>query len=300
MDDVYSWDQALSQGLCSRSTTPRWARSTCPARRCASTTTPSPGGRSSHVAPPTLGQHNESIREWLESPGREPRLARLAPGVRRPGVVAVTPARGRPHPARALLSSRSAVPCGWSACARATAATPCRCSPSPAPTSQPCWSSSTPSSRRPPGARPASSACSRVEVRTADAGTTDVLRRRRPGRRAHGLRRLRQRHRRRRRPHGRHAPVRCSRRRGHVIWTRGHRVPQDPTEVDGDPSEMVRRLFRDAGFEEVAFVRPDDAGVPGRRRPLARPRSGVPPRRADVQLRLTLTRRCSHNADPGR
>jgi hypothetical protein len=47
---------------------------------------------------------------------------------------------------------------------------------------------------------------------------------------------------------------------GHVIWTRGCRVPQDPTRVDGDPSELVRRLFADAGFEEVDFVRPEDAG----------------------------------------
>jgi hypothetical protein len=47
---------------------------------------------------------------------------------------------------------------------------------------------------------------------------------------------------------------------GHVIWTRGNRVPQDPTTYDGDPSEQVRRLFAEAGFEEVAFVRPDDAG----------------------------------------
>ena len=46
---------------------------------------------------------------------------------------------------------------------------------------------------------------------------------------------------------------------GHVIWTRGRRVPHDPTEVPGDPSEPVRGLFVDAGFEEVAFVRPDDA-----------------------------------------
>jgi hypothetical protein len=46
---------------------------------------------------------------------------------------------------------------------------------------------------------------------------------------------------------------------GHVIWTRGRRVPQDPTEVTGDPSETVRGLFIDVGFEEVAFVRPDDA-----------------------------------------
>ena len=45
----------------------------------------------------------------------------------------------------------------------------------------------------------------------------------------------------------------------HVIWTRGSRVPQDPTEVAGDPSEAVRALFTGAGFEEAAFVRPDDA-----------------------------------------
>lgn len=47
---------------------------------------------------------------------------------------------------------------------------------------------------------------------------------------------------------------------GHVIWTRGNRVPQDPTAYDGDPSELVRSLFAEAGFDEVAFVRPDDAG----------------------------------------
>jgi hypothetical protein len=46
---------------------------------------------------------------------------------------------------------------------------------------------------------------------------------------------------------------------GHVIWTRGRRVPQDPTEVTGDPSETVRGLFVDTGFEEIAFVRPDAA-----------------------------------------
>jgi hypothetical protein len=46
---------------------------------------------------------------------------------------------------------------------------------------------------------------------------------------------------------------------GQVVWTRGCRVPHDPTEVAGDPSETVRELFVDAGFDEVAFVRPDDA-----------------------------------------
>lgn len=45
-----------------------------------------------------------------------------------------------------------------------------------------------------------------------------------------------------------------------VIWTRGRRVDLDPTEVAGDPSEYVRELFAASGFEELRFVRPDDAG----------------------------------------
>jgi hypothetical protein len=44
-----------------------------------------------------------------------------------------------------------------------------------------------------------------------------------------------------------------------VIWTRGRRVDPDPTEWAGDPSEMVRRTFSDAGLVEETFVRPDDA-----------------------------------------
>ncbi len=44
-----------------------------------------------------------------------------------------------------------------------------------------------------------------------------------------------------------------------VIWTRGRRVPPDPTDHVGDPSEMVRRIFADAGLVEETFVRPDDA-----------------------------------------
>ena len=46
---------------------------------------------------------------------------------------------------------------------------------------------------------------------------------------------------------------------GTVIWTRGNRVPEDPTEAVDDPAEWVRGLFAAAGFEEVAFVAPDDA-----------------------------------------
>jgi hypothetical protein len=46
---------------------------------------------------------------------------------------------------------------------------------------------------------------------------------------------------------------------GTLIWTRGAAVPHDPSEVAGDPSGWVRRLLLDAGWEEGAFVRPEDA-----------------------------------------
>jgi hypothetical protein len=46
---------------------------------------------------------------------------------------------------------------------------------------------------------------------------------------------------------------------GVVLWTRGNVVPDDPTEHLDDPAEWVRALFSAAGFEEVAFVKPDDA-----------------------------------------
>lgn len=51
---------------------------------------------------------------------------------------------------------------------------------------------------------------------------------------------------------------------GAVVWTRGHRPPDDP-------AARVRRLFPAAGFEEVAFVAPSDAtyrvGVARQREP---------------------------------
>ena len=54
-------------GAPGRSSTRPRARCSCPARRSASTTTPTPAGAPTHLAPPTLGQHDESIREWLDS-----------------------------------------------------------------------------------------------------------------------------------------------------------------------------------------------------------------------------------------
>jgi hypothetical protein len=45
---------------------------------------------------------------------------------------------------------------------------------------------------------------------------------------------------------------------GHVIWTRGHRAPGDTSPGEGEPAEYVRRTFLDAGFEEVAYVEPEN------------------------------------------
>jgi Methyltransferase domain len=46
---------------------------------------------------------------------------------------------------------------------------------------------------------------------------------------------------------------------GTVIWTRGSKLPDDPSDREGDPAEWVRGLFAAAGFEEVAFVVPEGA-----------------------------------------
>jgi crotonobetainyl-CoA:carnitine CoA-transferase CaiB-like acyl-CoA transferase len=67
MDDVYSWEQTLSQGLLLRVDHPTLGEVDLPGSPIRLDDQPHSGGRESHLAPPTLGQHNESIREWLDS-----------------------------------------------------------------------------------------------------------------------------------------------------------------------------------------------------------------------------------------
>jgi crotonobetainyl-CoA:carnitine CoA-transferase CaiB-like acyl-CoA transferase len=67
MDDVYSWDQALSQGLLLSVDHPTLGAIDLPGSPLRFDDNAHSGGRSSHEPPPTLGQHNESIREWLDS-----------------------------------------------------------------------------------------------------------------------------------------------------------------------------------------------------------------------------------------
>jgi hypothetical protein len=45
---------------------------------------------------------------------------------------------------------------------------------------------------------------------------------------------------------------------GTLMWTRGSKVPEDPSRFAGDPSEWVRGLLLDAGWGEETFVRPTD------------------------------------------
>jgi crotonobetainyl-CoA:carnitine CoA-transferase CaiB-like acyl-CoA transferase len=67
MDDVYSWDQVLSQGLLLSVQHATKGELRLPGSPIRFDDNAFSGGRSSHLAPPTLGQHNESIREWLDS-----------------------------------------------------------------------------------------------------------------------------------------------------------------------------------------------------------------------------------------
>jgi len=65
LDDVYSWEQTLSQGLLVSVTHDTLGSVDLPGSPIRFDDNPFSGGRSEHVAPPTLGQHDESIRTWL-------------------------------------------------------------------------------------------------------------------------------------------------------------------------------------------------------------------------------------------
>jgi formyl-CoA transferase len=63
LDEVYEWEQTRSQGLLievEHATLGRLSLPGPPLRY-------DDGGHDAHTAPPTLGQHNESVRQWLEA-----------------------------------------------------------------------------------------------------------------------------------------------------------------------------------------------------------------------------------------
>jgi crotonobetainyl-CoA:carnitine CoA-transferase CaiB-like acyl-CoA transferase len=69
LDDVYGREQTLSQGLLLDVTHATLGDLKLPGSPLRFDDNPFSGGRSTHVAPPTLGQHNESIRAELDGTG---------------------------------------------------------------------------------------------------------------------------------------------------------------------------------------------------------------------------------------
>jgi crotonobetainyl-CoA:carnitine CoA-transferase CaiB-like acyl-CoA transferase len=67
MDDVYAWEQTVSQGLLLAVSHPTLGTIDLPGSPIRFDDNAFSGGRTSHAAPPTLGQHGESIRAWLDS-----------------------------------------------------------------------------------------------------------------------------------------------------------------------------------------------------------------------------------------
>jgi crotonobetainyl-CoA:carnitine CoA-transferase CaiB-like acyl-CoA transferase len=67
LDDVYTWEQTRSQGLLLEVDHPTAGRIELPGSPIRYDDNPHSGGRVHHVPPPTLGQHDAEIREWLDS-----------------------------------------------------------------------------------------------------------------------------------------------------------------------------------------------------------------------------------------
>jgi crotonobetainyl-CoA:carnitine CoA-transferase CaiB-like acyl-CoA transferase len=68
MDDVYGWEQVRSQGLVVEVDHPAYGALELPGSPLRFDDDVRSGGRASHVAPPTLGQHSAAIRAWLAEP----------------------------------------------------------------------------------------------------------------------------------------------------------------------------------------------------------------------------------------
>jgi crotonobetainyl-CoA:carnitine CoA-transferase CaiB-like acyl-CoA transferase len=67
LDDVYTWDQTRSQGLVVEVDHPIAGTVELPGPPLRFDDNAHAGGRTSHLPPPLLGEHNESVRAWLDS-----------------------------------------------------------------------------------------------------------------------------------------------------------------------------------------------------------------------------------------
>ena len=66
LDRVYDWDQTRSQGLVIDVDHPVLGRIEIPGPPIRLDDNSFAGGRSEHLHPPLLGEHNESVRAWLD------------------------------------------------------------------------------------------------------------------------------------------------------------------------------------------------------------------------------------------
>ena len=67
LDDVYTWDQTLSQGLLIDVEHPTLGRVQLPGPPLRFDDNVYAGARTTHLPPPRLGEHDESVRAWLDS-----------------------------------------------------------------------------------------------------------------------------------------------------------------------------------------------------------------------------------------
>jgi len=70
LDDVFGWEQTLSQGLLVDVEHPNGGTLQLPGPPLRFDANTYAGGREKHLAPPRLGQHNDSVREWLDAMDR--------------------------------------------------------------------------------------------------------------------------------------------------------------------------------------------------------------------------------------
>jgi crotonobetainyl-CoA:carnitine CoA-transferase CaiB-like acyl-CoA transferase len=70
LDDVYGWDQTRSQGLLVDVEHPTAGTVTLPGPPLRFDDNLYAGGREQHQAPPRLGEHNETVRAWLDEADR--------------------------------------------------------------------------------------------------------------------------------------------------------------------------------------------------------------------------------------
>jgi crotonobetainyl-CoA:carnitine CoA-transferase CaiB-like acyl-CoA transferase len=67
LDEVYTWDQTLSQGLLVDVDHPTVGAVQLPGPPLRFDGLPHAGARTEHLPPPRLGEHDESVRSWLDS-----------------------------------------------------------------------------------------------------------------------------------------------------------------------------------------------------------------------------------------